>query len=108
MKMKDEITKILMEILYKIDKLIILMKLSNKKAIDEFKKQIKKDKISNKILEYADGSLSYTDISKKVAEELGVAEITVKKKISDLKEVGVLITKRVGKEVYYQNSGLLD
>lgn len=35
-----------------------------------------------------------------------VAEITVKKKISTLREIEFLITRREGREVYYENSGL--
>jgi len=47
-------------------------------------------------------------LAKKVAEETGAAEITVKKKISTLKEMGFLTTRREGREVYYENSGLFD
>ena len=104
---RDEI-KILSEISRKMDQLIILLKLSNRKSLDEFKKDVKKDKVSKKILELADGTLSYSDLSNKIAEETEVAEITVKRKISSLREMGFLITRKEGREVYYENSGLFE
>ena len=69
---------------------------------------VKKDRISARILDLADGTLSYSDLSKKISEEMKVAEITVKKKISTLREVGFLISRRKGREVYYEDSGLFD
>lgn len=102
---RDEI-ELLKEISHKMDQMIILLKLSNRNELNAFEKEIKRDHISSRILELADGTLSYSSLSKKIAEELKVAEITVKKKISNLKEMGFLITRREGREVYYENSGL--
>ena len=104
--MKEEI-KILKEISRKLDQLISLLKLSNLDTLNKISTDIMKDKISVKILELADGTLSYSDLTKMVSKELGVAEITVKKKIARLRKMGLLISKRKGKEVYYENSGLL-
>lgn len=106
--MNEENTEILKEIAHKLDQLIALLKLNNREALEKFEKEIKKDKVYSKILEYADGSLTYSDLSKKVANEVGVAEITVKQKLSTLKDKKILITKRTGREVYYENSGLVD
>lgn len=64
--------------------------------------------IAAKILDYSDGSLSYSKLVNKVSKELGVAEITVMKKISELKEMGFLVTERKGREVYYGKSGLFE
>ena len=106
--MSEENTKLLKDISRKLDQLILLMKLSNRTTLENIKKKIKRDKVALKILEYADGSLSYSVISKKVSEELGVAEITVKKKLAELKEMGALMPVRRGKEVYYESTGLID
>lgn len=106
--MPEDNAHLLREISKKLDRLIILMKLSNRAALEDFKKKVERDKIAVKIMEIADGSITYTDLSKKVATDLGVAEITVKKKISDMKELGILSINRKGKEAYYENSGLLD
>ena len=106
--MNEENLKILKEISHKLDQLIILGKLTNKSVLEEFKREIRKDPISSRILEYADGSLTYSSLSKKVAEEMKVAEITVKKKISTLKEMGFLVSRREGREVYYESSGLFE
>lgn len=104
--MSEEV-KILEEISHKIDQLISLLKLSNFDALNRVAREIMKDKVTKKILELADGSLSYSDLAGRVSDELGVAEITVKRKISRLREIGLLIPKKRGKEVYYENSGLL-
>ena len=104
---KNEI-KLLKEILYKLDQVIVLLKVSNWETLNRFKREIYKDKVSATILEMADGTTTYSDLVKKVAREMKVAEITVKKKISKLKEMGFLIARREGKNVYYENSGLFD
>lgn len=106
--MNDENTELLKEIAHKFDQLIALWKLNNREVLEKFKKELKEDKVYSKILEYADGSITYSDLSKKVEDEVGVAEITVKRKLSTLKDRKILITKRKGREVYYENSGLLD
>jgi biotin operon repressor len=106
--LSEENIKVLKDISKKLDQLIILMKLSNKATLEDFRKKIERDRVALQILESSDGSLSYSAMSKKISETLGVAEITVKKKISELKELGVLVPIRRGKEVYYENSGLLE
>jgi DNA-binding transcriptional ArsR family regulator len=106
--LSEENIKVLRDISKKLDQLIILMKLSNKATLEDVRKKIERDKIVLKILESADGSLSYSTMSKKISEDLGVAEITVKKKISELKELGILMSVRRGKEVYYESTGLLE
>lgn len=104
----NEQLEALKEISRKLDQLIILTKLGNLKVIEDYKSRIRGDNIAAKILDYSDGTLSYSGISEKVSTELGVAEITVKKKIADLKQMGFLTTERRGKQVYYTNSGLFE
>ena len=106
--MEKESVETLKKILYRLDQLIALLKASSSKTLEEFKKQIEKDKVSSKILECTRDPTSYSELSKKVAEEMGVAEITVRKKISTLKRLGFLIATRRGREVYYENSGLFE
>jgi len=106
--MEKETLEVLKEISRKLDQLIILSKLNSQKAIEDLRNQIQKDKVSSKILELVTSPLSYSELCKKAAEETEVAEITVKKKISALKASRLLITKRSGKEVYYENSGVLE
>jgi len=105
--MKKEI-EILKEISYKLDQLIILTKLNSLDVIEKIKTKIRGDKASAKILDYSDGSLSYSKLCQKVSKELGVAEITVMKKVSELKEMGFLVTERKGRQVYYAKSGLFE
>ncbi len=100
--------EILNNISRKLDTLITLLKISNRTAIQEYRKQIQQDNVLSKILELSDGSLTYSDLSRKVAESANVAEITVKKKLSELKEAGVLVTVRKGKEAYYERSGVFE
>lgn len=100
--------KLLKEISHKLDQLIILTKLSSLDIIEKYKTRIRDDKVLAKILDYSDGSLSYSKLCEKVSKELGVAEITVMKKVSELKEMGFLVTERKGRQVYYAKSGLFE
>ena len=100
--------EILKEISHKLDQLIILTKLNSLDVIKKHKAKIRGDKVFAKILDYSDGSLSYSKLCEKVSKELGVAEITVMKKVSELKEMGFLVTERKGRKVYYATSGLFE
>ena len=100
--------KILAEILEKLQNIELLLKIGNREVIDKFQGEIKKDRISKRILDLANGTLSYSDLAKAVAQDEDVAEITVKKKISNLKSNGFLFTKRKGNAVYYEKSDLFD
>lgn len=107
MKMVDEEIDLLNNILDKLDLLIALMKINNQNALSELKIKFSRDKITLRILELADGSITYSNLANQIHEETGMAEITIKKKMSELRELGLLTTRRDGKETYYDNSGLL-
>lgn len=92
----------------KLDQIIILSKLNKRDILEEFRKKIRGDKVFSKILDCSDGSLTYSELCKKVAKKIGVAEITVRRKISQLKEMGFLIARKEGREVYYEKSDLFD
>ena len=100
--------KLLAEILEKLQNIELLLKIGNREVIDKFQDEIKKDRVSKRILDFANGTLSYSDLAKKVAQNEDVAEITVKKKISNLKNNGFLLAKREGNAVYYEKSDLFD
>lgn len=106
--MSDENTRLLKEISHKLDQLILLGKLTNRSVLEDFKKGIKGDPIYSKLVDYADGSLTTSDLAKKVAEETSSAEITVKLRISKLREMGFLKARKEGREVYYEKSGLFE
>jgi len=106
--LSSEETHIFVEISRKLDSIITLLMLSN---MDEFKKakeELTKDKVAQSIISKANGAISYSDLSKEVAKELQAAEITVRRKISDLKSIGVIIGSRKGREVFYQVSPLFE
>jgi len=106
--MSNETVKLLGEISTKLDQLIILFKLSNKETLDGYRKNLADDKVYLRTLELANDPATYSELSAKVANELSMAEITVRKKISESVEMGLLLRKREGRNVYYTNSGLLD
>jgi len=99
---------ILKEISKKLDQLIILEKISNKSILEGYSKEIKDDQVSYKILLYADGSITSSDLTKKISSETGSAEITVKVKLAKLREMGFLIYRKEGREVFYEKSGLFE
>ena len=98
-EISDKLDKLIVLFSYKLDQLIVLLKLSNRDILNQLKKEIQGDCVSARILELADGTLTYSDLLKK---------ITVKRKISRLREMGFLITRREGRQVYYENSGLFE
>jgi len=106
--MSNETEKLLNEISNKLDQLIILGKLTNKNVLDSYQKEIKDDPIYSKLVEYADGNFSSSDLAIKVAEETGSAEITVKVRMAKLREMGFLTARREGREVFYEKSGLFE
>jgi len=106
--MSEETEKILKEISNKLDQLIILGKLSNKNILDNYQKEIKDDSLYSKLVEFADGTISSSDLAKKVALETGSAEITIKVRIAKLREMGFLTARKEGREVFYEKSELFE
>jgi len=106
--MSEELAKSVQELSKKMNLLIAIYKICNRSALNEFKKELRRDKVFTKIIEFADGDITYSILVKRVSDDTGVAEITVKKKISELKEMGVLTTRRDGKETYYDKSGVVE
>ena len=102
---EDEIL-LLRDICQKLDSLIILSKIANRKQLDEYSRQIRRDKVSQKILQLADGTLPSSELVKAAATQLSMAEITIKKRISELAEKGILVKKKEGRIVYYEDSSL--
>jgi len=101
-------TEVLREINRKMDALIALTKIGLRKELSALTDEIKKDKVSQKILEMADGSSSSGELQEKVARIIGVSEVTVKRRISELSEKGLLLYHRDGLKVYYTNSGIIE
>jgi DNA-binding transcriptional ArsR family regulator len=109
------VVRVMSETLTKLDEackhlqtLIALFKLSNRSAIRAYRDEIGKDEVSKKILDLTVDPLSYSELIRKVSEAAGISEVTVKRKIPELREMGLLATMRQGREVLYENTGLLD
>jgi len=92
----------------KLDVIISLLKIENSEKIKELRIQINEDIPSKLVLEYADGTLSYTELKNKVANDGGVHEITVRRRIAELADMGLLIGSKRGREVYYSNTGIIE
>ena len=105
--MPDEV-KLLREISRKLSQLIVLTKLSNSKSIEETKKEIRKDKVCQALLDLADGALGATQQKQKVMAIAKVSQDTVERRIYLLVEKGELIPNRKGRVTFYENSGLYD
>jgi len=91
----------------RLDLLIALTKLANRDQLRKLRDDIEKDSVSAKALELAGTSLTSNDFKSKIMEATGASEATVKRRIADLVDVGVLRARRKGREVLYENSGLL-
>ena len=105
-KISEEIT--LKDVVERLDRLIILLKLFNKEAMQKIKQEIMSDPVKVKILELADGTREYTTLAREVAQATGKSERWVKERISQLVDIYAIVKKRVGGKVYYENSGLYD
>lgn len=92
----------------KLDTLIALYKIGLRKELRALSDEIKSDLISTKILELVDGTLPSGELVIKIAKITGVSEKTVKRRISDLSEKGLLTSNREGLKVYYTNSGIIE
>ena len=105
--MSNEV-ELLREISRKLSQLIVLTKLSSSKFIEETKNEIRKDKVCRILLDLADGSLGASQLKQKVMAATKVSEDTVERRMSLLIEKGGLTPKKIGREVFYENSGLYD
>ncbi|MHA1972630.1 MAG: winged helix-turn-helix domain-containing protein [Candidatus Hodarchaeales archaeon] len=92
----------------KLDLIISLLKIQNEDKIHELRKSIQDDVVSSKIIELAKGTMTYTELKTKVAQETNVAEITVRRRISELADKGIISGTKVGREVYYDNAGIIE
>ena len=99
--------KELKSIAHKLDILIALSRLANKERIEAYSNQIEQDAIYAKILEITMEPTTYGNLSRLVAEATNAAEITVKRKVADLREIGAVAVQRQGRDAIYENTGLL-
>ena len=97
----------LKRITFRLDQILLLLKMANKKTLEDARSEIQADKTAAKILELCAQPISYMELAKQVATQAGVAEVTVKRRISELRDSGVLVSDRQGKEVFYVDSGLI-
>ena len=97
------------DVIERLDQLITIMKLANSKTLNEYKEKISKDNVSQAILDILeDGPLDSSTLKEAVAKKTEKSEKTVQRRILDLYEEKILIKKREGKNLYYQNSGILE
>lgn len=106
--MPEDSLEILRQISLKLDQVIAVLRIENAAVIARLASDLRNDAAARRILEISDGSLSYSSICNRVAEETGMSEVTVKRRIADMKQAGILTTVRHGKEVRYVNSGLVE
>ena len=100
--------EILYDISKKLDRIIALAQIGLSTQPVSLRTEIKKEKVSMKILEYADGVLSASELQKKVSDEADVSERTVKKRLSELVDKGLILSVRDGTSIFYINSGIVE
>jgi|GEM_PF-1336716 len=91
----------------KLDQLLALLRLANLQVLMQVRQKLESDKLTSKILENCKEPIAYSELAKNVATQTGVAEITVKRKVAELRGQGILSASRQGNEVFYVDSGLL-
>ena len=98
----------LTDISEKLDVLTAISRICNKESLDRYTQQVYSDKVCTKILERTAEPLKYAQLSALVAQDMGVSGITVRRKISELRAMGLLKATRKGRETHYQRSGVVD
>ncbi|WP_428325775.1 hypothetical protein [Nitrosopumilus sp.] len=98
----------LKEIGEKLDGIFAILKISNFENLNNFKKTISKDPVNASIIKLSDGTRNYSTLASEIAKELKVSEINVKKKISDLTKIGIIIAEKTPKGSFYKTTGVLD
>ncbi len=99
---------ILKEISKKLDRISAILKVSNLERLEQFRREISKDKVNLKIIQLSDGTRNSSTLAKEIADELQVSEINVRKKLAELVKKNIIISVKSGKESYYDATGLLD
>lgn len=103
--MSEEL-QVLKSIDFKLDQLIVLIRISNKEKLNEVKRQLFQDREYATIIDICTEPTTYGNIVNQVVSATGVTARTAKTKIAQLKEMGVLVASRHGHEMYYVDSGL--
>ena len=104
----DKIIELLETSINQKDRDFFMQKIQNKVLIDNLRESLQSDPVSLGILNLADGSHSYTELKDTVANEVGVAEITVRRRIAELADTGLISGIKIGREVFYQNTGIIE
>ncbi len=104
----SEEEQVLRAILRRLDTILAIQRLSNKDVIDRLRHEVEKDKVAWSILEKTRTPISYNELAETVSRETGAGDRTAKRRIADLTRDGFIITSRAGKQVYYENAGILE
>lgn len=104
--MENEELSVLKEISQKLDHLIALSKLGNQDMLQTARKRIEEEKTYSAILAHAMGELNASELKEIVKKETGLTSRTVERRMRELLDMGFLVFKREGREVYYEASAL--
>lgn len=98
---------ILQKISGQLDMLISLSKLAYSGKIDKIRREIAEDEVMTKIMEMVSEDLPSGDLVSAVGTQVKQKERTIRARLSYLVGKGVLKIERVGKESFYQSTGLI-
>ena len=104
--MQNKELDVLREISQKLDHLIVLSKLSNRNTLQTIRKEIEEDRAYTAILAYATGELNASELKETVEKETGLTSRTIERRVRELIDMGFLISRKKGREVYYEASAL--
>ena len=102
-----EETDLLRQILQKLDAMVAIQRLTNRSALDALRAELESDKVAKAILEHCTYPVPYSDLVAIAARDSGANERTVKRRISELSERGLISSLRRGQQVFYENSGIV-
>ena len=102
-----EENELLRKISAQLDMLISLSKLAYSGKIDKVRREIAGDETMAKIMEMVPENLSSGDLVSAVGAQVKQKERTIRVRLSYLVGKGILKVERVGKESFYQSTGLI-
>jgi hypothetical protein len=96
------------EVVSRLDKVIALLRVGFGGELSRVGEEVDRDPVSRQILELTEDWIPAGDLTKKVADATGKGERTVRERVGDLVELGLLESEGATRNRKYRSSGLID
>jgi predicted transcriptional regulator YheO len=94
------------EILRRLDKIQATLQLAFRPQLEQVRKAIRSDEVNTSILDLSEDWIASSALQKAVAKETGKSTRTVRDRLSELAEQGILDVRGSEKRLEYRRTGL--